>query len=67
VAQRLRVAQRHHLGVRATGSLGAALAYHFTRTVDQYATHARIGVGPQQRGLGLQQRLRQVVWRRPIR
>ena len=60
MAQRLGVAQRHHFGVRATGLLGAALAYDLARRVDQHAAHARVGVGPQQRGLCLLQRLRQV-------
>lgn len=60
MAQRLGVAQRHHFRVRATGLLGAALAYHPAGRVDQHAAHARVGVGPQQRGLCLLQRLRQV-------
>ena len=62
MAQRLGVAQRHHFGVRAAGLLGAALAYHLARRVDQHAAHARVGVGPQQRGVGLLQCLRQRVW-----
>ena len=60
MAQRLGVAQRHHFGVRATGLLGAASAYDLAGRVDQHAAHARVGVGPQQRGVCLQQRLRQV-------
>ena len=60
MAQRLGVTQCHHFGVRAAGLLGAALAYHFAARVDQHATHARVGVSPQQRGVGLLQRLRQV-------
>ena len=60
MAQRLGVAQGHHFRVRATGLLGAAFAYHLAGWVDQHAAHARVGVGPQQRGLCLLQRLRQV-------
>ena len=60
VAQRLGVAQRHDFSVRATGLLGAALAYHLATRAHQHATYARVGVGPQQRGVCLLQRLRQV-------
>ena len=60
MTQRLGVAQRHHFRVRATGLLGAAFAYDLASRVDQHATHARVGVGPQQRGVCLLQRLCQV-------
>ena len=60
VAQRLGIAQGHHFRVRATGLLGAALAYHLATRAHQHATYARVGVGPQQRGVCLLQRLRQV-------
>ena len=53
----MRVTQGHHFSVRATGLLGAALADHLASRVDQHATYARVGVGPQQRGVCLLQRL----------
>lgn len=52
--------------MRTTGLLGAALAYHFATRVDQHATHPRVGVGSQQRGLCLLQGLRQVGLRRVL-
>ena len=55
--------------MRATGLLGAALANHLPLRIHQHTAHARVGAGAQQRGLGLGQRLCQVllcrvVWRR---
>ena len=37
------IAQSHHLGVRATGLLGKALADDALRSIDDHAANARVG------------------------